>query len=316
MEKRGRTEGTKKERWLWLFPKQNWLIRYFFISQIWRSPKRLLLPSSPSPPSKCLLRSWSKGTFACFLLAADSLSIFLYLFVSCSSHCCSPTTCSPFPPSLSLRFRVPDSVPQQTKTLIQMRVCTVLKHWIEPHIDELGDVIDTITNFIETEMTSKELQVCCFVFFSVSFGSFLSFLVFFTCFLMNFFVAFCRSFCLLTYLPIVHLCSSFFLFLQCRVLCPDWKTVFLIVALAPLAPIITSLLPLTQSYVFFDLSMKVFWLCWIILHSVSTICFCFSLLLLHFGFYSPFCFFISSPRSFWDPLFPWTTLIRWNLLAS
>lgn len=63
------------------------------------------------------------------------------------------------------RFRVPDTVPPQKKTLIQMRVCTVLKHWIEPNIDDLGDVLDAISNFIETEMTSKELQVIKLILF-------------------------------------------------------------------------------------------------------------------------------------------------------
>ncbi len=39
-----------------------------------------------------------------------------------------------------------------------MRVCTVLKHWMEIQYYDLGEVMTTIVNFIENEMTQKELE--------------------------------------------------------------------------------------------------------------------------------------------------------------
>jgi hypothetical protein len=56
------------------------------------------------------------------------------------------------------RFKVPSDVPDSERKLIQMRVCTVLKHWIDMQYYDLGDVMATIVNFIETEMTQKELE--------------------------------------------------------------------------------------------------------------------------------------------------------------
>jgi hypothetical protein len=55
------------------------------------------------------------------------------------------------------RFRVPQEVPENERRLIQMRVCTVFKHWLEMHYD-LGVVMEMILDFVDNEMTQKELE--------------------------------------------------------------------------------------------------------------------------------------------------------------
>lgn len=57
------------------------------------------------------------------------------------------------------RFRVPAEVPEDKKILIQMRICTVLKYWVELYFGDLGNVLDTMVTFIEEEMVKvKELD--------------------------------------------------------------------------------------------------------------------------------------------------------------
>lgn len=181
---------------------------------------------------------------------------------------------------LVFRFRVPDTVPPQTKTLIQMRVCTVLKHWLEPHIDELGDVLDTITNFIETEMTGKELQVLLACIHSILLPTLLGLAWFFTYF--------------------------FFLFsFLCRALWRGWKIVFRIAAADP-TPLITTWLPHPiPSYVQRCVA-----------HTEKTVypvlCFCFD-----FDFWPTALYFFRSFLKFClAHRCRLTTLILWSLLVS
>lgn len=53
------------------------------------------------------------------------------------------------------RFHVPQSIPQTDKVVIQMRICTLIKHWVEMYFGDLGDILDSIIEFIDNELSHE-----------------------------------------------------------------------------------------------------------------------------------------------------------------
>jgi hypothetical protein len=51
------------------------------------------------------------------------------------------------------RYRVPDSVSEQKKNLVQARVCIFLKRWIEKCPLDIENLIPTLNEFFDQEMT-------------------------------------------------------------------------------------------------------------------------------------------------------------------
>ena len=88
--------------------------------------------------------------YSYIILDVSFLKIFLWTYESF-------TTSEQLALKLMERYRVPLEVPEYERKLIQMRVCTVFKHWLEMHY-ELGEVMEMILDFVDNEMTQKELE--------------------------------------------------------------------------------------------------------------------------------------------------------------